>query len=63
MIGREHQHFHLFIVLVLQYGGCDVMWKRSVGEKKNMIRGVGYRSLPTTLAESKSLHRVNSGVL
>ena len=50
MINREHQHFHLIIVLVLQYGGCDVMCKRSVGEKKNMIRGVGYRSLPTTLA-------------
>lgn len=45
MIGREHQHFHRFIVLVLQYGGYDVMWKLFLGEKKRE-KGSGIQVSP-----------------
>ena len=30
MTGLEHQHDHRFIVLVHQYAGRDVTWKRSL---------------------------------
>ena len=49
MIGREHQHFHRFIVLfsnMADMTSCE----NSFWGKKNMKRGVGYRSLPTNSA-------------